>query len=195
VLIGAADRLEDTALAACRRSILYMMEPPMTRLLGSLALIGLTACSSHPMPVLLQGEPVPVASLGGDWSGQYSNGTASRHGSLKLFIGEGADSTFGDVTMIDPLGERLQPADDGPAHRAHTRLAQVLRVDLMRDAAGAVTGTLEPYIEPECLCTVSTTFTGSVLGDTLRGTFVTRNASGEGRAGQWKLVRRSAPKH
>jgi hypothetical protein len=193
VLIGTIDRLQDTALTAYRRSILFT-EPSMTRLLGCLALIGLTACSSHPMPVLLQGEPMPVASLGGDWSGQYSNGAASRHGSLKLFIGEGADSTFGDVTMIDALGERLQPADEGPAHRAHTRLAQVLRVDLVRDAAGEVTGTLEPYIEPECLCTVTTTFTGTVVGDTIRGTFVTRNASGESRDGQWKLVRRAVPK-
>ena len=58
-----------------------------------------------------------------------------------------------------------------------------------------VTGTLEPYIEPECLCAVSTTLTGTAVGDTIRGTFVTRSASGESHDGQWKLVRRPAPKH
>src|SRR5258705_6001826 len=140
----------------------------MNRLLGFLAVVSLTACSSHPMPVLLQGEPAAAASLSGDWTGFYWNGGSSRRGSLKFYIGAaGEDSTFGDVTMFSPLGERMQPADQGPAHRAHTRLAQALRVDFVRAADGQVTGTLEPYIAPDCLCKVSTTFTGAFVGDTI----------------------------
>jgi hypothetical protein len=170
------------------------MEAKMNRLSGMLALIGLTACSSRPMPVLLQGEPTPIASLSGDWTGSYWNGTSARRGTLKFYIGAGEDDTFGDVTMFSPLGERIQPADDGPRHRLHTRLAQTLRVDFEHDLAGQVVGTLEPYIAPDCLCKVSTTFTGRFVGDTIRGTFVTRGETIENRAGNWQLVRRTAAK-
>jgi hypothetical protein len=165
----------------------------MNRLLGLLAVVSLTACSSHSMPVLLQGEPVSVASLSGDWSGTYWNG-ASRRGALKFYIGAGEDDTFGDVTMFSPLGERMQPADQGPAHRAHTRLAQSLRVDFDWEAGGKLTGTLEPYIAPDCLCKVTTTFTGTFVGDTLRGTFTTTGGTKEVVDGQWQLVRRTAGK-
>jgi hypothetical protein len=169
----------------------------MPRLLGSLALIGLAACSNRPhaepMPILLQGEPMAaMPSLSGDWSGGYWNGSAGRHGSLKFFVGIGEDSTFGDVTMVSPYGDRPQPADQGAGHRAHTRLAQVLRMDFVRATDGAVTGTLEPYISPECVCTVTTTFSGTIAGDTIRGAFLTRGPAGETIDGQWKLVRRSA---
>lgn len=167
----------------------------MNRLLGLLAVVSLTACSAHQMPVLLQGEPTAVASLSGDWTGSYWNGGSARRGALKFYIGAvGEDSTFGDVTMFSPLGERMQPADQGPAHRAHTRMAQTLRVDLVRVAGGQVTGTLEPYIAPDCLCKVSTTFTGAFVGDTIRGTFVTTGGTTENRDGRWQLVRRTAAK-
>jgi hypothetical protein len=169
------------------------MEAMMNRLLGLLAVVSLTACSSRSMPVLLQGEPAAAASLSGDWTGSYWNGGSAKRGTLKFFIGVGEeDATFGDVTMLSPLGERMQPADQGPAHRAHTRLAQALRVDFARAASGEVTGTLEPYIAPDCLCKVSTTFTGSFVGDTLRGTFVSTGGTRENRDGKWQLVRRAA---
>src|SRR5712664_1192409 len=101
---------------SCRRRILPGVSMP--RLLGSLALIGLAACSNRPhaepMPIQLQGEPMAaMPSLSGDWSGGYWNGSAGRHGSLKFFVGIGEDSTFGDVTMVSPYGDRPQPADQG----------------------------------------------------------------------------------
>jgi hypothetical protein len=170
------------------------MEAMMNRLFGMFALVGLTACSSRPMPVLLQGEPTPMAGLSGDWTGSYWNGTSARRGTLKFYIGAGEDDSFGDVTMFSPLGERLQPADDGPRHRLHTRLAQTLRVDFEPMAGGRVTGKLEPYIAPDCLCKVTTTFTGSFVGDTIRGTFVTTGETIENRDGHWQLVRRTAGK-
>jgi hypothetical protein len=168
------------------------MEALMNRLLGLLAVASVTACSSHSMPVLLQGEPAAAASLGGDWTGSYWSEGSARRGALKFYIGTGEDDTFGDVTMLSPLGERLQPADQGPAHRAHTRLAQTLRVDFERAADGQIIGRLEPYIAPDCLCKVSTAFTGVFAGDTLRGTFVTTGGSKENRDGHWQLVRRTA---
>jgi hypothetical protein len=169
------------------------MEAMMNRLLGLLAVVSLTACSSHSMPVLLQGEPVAAASLSGDWTGSYWTGGSARRGALKFYIGKGEDDSFGDVTMLSPLGERMQPADQGPAHRAHTRLAQSLRVDFDWAPGGQLMGSLEPYIAPDCLCKVTTTFTGTFVGDTIRGTFITTGTT-ENREGKWQLVRRTAIK-
>jgi hypothetical protein len=146
------------------------------------------------MPVVLQGEPAAAASLSGDWTGSFWNGGSAKRGTLKFYIGTGEDDMFGDVTMLSPLGERMQPADQGPAHRAHTRLAQTLRVDFERVSGGQITGILEPYIAPDCVCKVTTTFTGSFVGDTIRGTFVTTGATTENRDGKWQLVRRATTK-
>src|SRR6266566_2530744 len=131
-----------------------------------LALVALAACASKQTPIQLQGEPAAIATLTGDWDGEYwSGGPSGRRGTLKFYIGAGTDSTFGDVTMVTPMGESVQPVDQGPVHRAHTRLAQSLRIDFARVANGAVTGVLEPYIAPDCECEVTTTFTGTISGD------------------------------
>lgn len=167
----------------------------MTRLFAMLALVGAAACSSRPMPVMLQGEPMGTAALTGDWTGSYWADSSAHRGSLKFFVGAGEDSTFGDMMMFSPLGERIQPADDGPSHRIHTRMAQSLRVDLKNAGGGRVTGTLEPYLAPDCLCVVTTTFNGIVVGDTIRGSFTTTGGTTENREGSWQLVRRVATKH
>jgi hypothetical protein len=163
----------------------------MTRLLGCLALVALASCQYGSTPIQLQGEPAAIAALTGDWHGEYWSNASERRGSLRFFIGAGADSSFGDVTMFTPMGQLLRPADEGEQHRAHTRLAQSLRIDFARVGGGAVTGTLEPYIAPDCNCTVSTTFTGTIQRDTIRGTFATRGESGGSRDGEWRLVRKS----
>lgn len=48
---------------------------------------------------------------------------------------------------------------------------------------------LDPYISPECQCPVTTVFTGSLVGDTLRGTFVTNSRSMEMQRGPWQMIR------
>jgi hypothetical protein len=71
-------------------------------------------------------------------------------------------------------------------HRGST---QALRIDFLRVGGGLVSGTLEPYIAPDGNCPVSTTFTGNLLGDTRRGTFITNGAQGGNRDGMWMMVR------
>lgn len=163
----------------------------MQQQLALLALAAVGGCAYTSPPVKLQGAPAATATLTGDWDGAYwSGGPGDRRGTLKFYIGPGADSTFGDVAMLTPLGLPVQPVDQGPAHRAHTRLAQSLRVDFARVTSDSVTGVLEPYIAPDCECEVSTTFIGAIVGDTIRGTFATRGMPGGNRDGAWRLVRR-----
>ncbi|NUP57198.1 MAG: hypothetical protein HOQ17_05920 [Gemmatimonadaceae bacterium] len=163
----------------------------MRRILGALSLAAVAACRYQPTPVPLQGEAQSIAALRGKWSGEYWGTTSERRGSLSFTISATADSAFGDVIMLTPQGQQLRPVDAGDRHRLHTASAQALRIDFVRIGAGMVSGTLEPYIAPDCECQVSTTFTGNVLGDTIRGTFITNRRQGGNRDGMWMMTRRA----
>ena len=154
-----------------------------------LALVALGACQYQPTPVPVAGDPAGIAALRGEWAGEYWSGASERRGALNFSISTRSDSAFGDVTMFTPLGQQLRPADSGDQHRVHSASTQALRIDFVRVGGGSVSGTLEPYIAPDCNCQVSTTFTGNVVGDTIRGTFVT-NGPGGSRGGQWMMARR-----
>jgi hypothetical protein len=81
-------------------------------------------------------------------------------------------------------------AADNPAqHRLHARSPQVLQVSFVAVADARVSGTLEPYLAPDCQCVVHTTFTGSISGDVVKGTFVTRVPGGAEQGGRWKVMR------
>jgi hypothetical protein len=67
--------------------------------------------------------------------------------------------------------------------------SQHLRIDLVMAQGDSVRGVLEPYISPDCNCTVSTTFFGAVKGDAITGRFETRNRSEVRAAGSWELKR------
>jgi hypothetical protein len=162
----------------------------MRRLLVVLVLAGLGACRYQPTPIPLQGEAASISALRGDWAGEYWSGASERRGALNFTIASNADSAFGDVIMFTPLGQQVRPVDSGEQHRLHSASSQALRIDFVRIGGGMVSGTLEPYIAPDCNCQVSTTFTGNVAGDTIRGTFVTNGPQGGNRDGRWMMARR-----
>jgi hypothetical protein len=92
--------------------------------------------------------------------------------------------------MIGNTGQRLVAAHDARDHLAHARSTDVLHVTFVRVAEGRVSGALEPYTAPDCQCVVSTTFSGSLRGDVVDGTFVTRGANGLEQSGRWRVTRR-----
>ena len=47
----------------------------------------------------------------------------------------------------------------------------LLTIRLVRVQGDTVTGRMEPYTDPDCQCTVETTFRGVLRGDTISGTF------------------------
>jgi hypothetical protein len=158
-------------------------------MLVALALALSTACRTQNMPVRLQGDPVSIAWLAGSWAGEYWGGAAGRGGSLAFTLRSGTDSLYGDVTMVGSAGQPLQPADPMEVHRMHVQSAQQLRIDFVTAHADGVRGTLEPYVSPECTCTVNTTFIGRMRGDEITGTFETRSAGRVIAAGQWAMHR------
>lgn len=147
-------------------------------------------CRTVPkMPVQLQGDPTSIAWLAGSWTGEYWGGAGGRGGSLSFALRSGTDSLYGDVTMIDPHGQLLRPADPMDVHALHVRSVQQLHIDVVRVEADSIRGMLEPYVAPDCDCTVTTIFTGRVAGDRITGSFTSR-AGGRVRAeGLWEMKR------
>ena len=84
---------------------------------------------------------------------------------------------------------RIGPADDPATHRSHARGPQMLAVRFVDIHGGEVEGALEPYVAPDCACTVSTMFRGVVRGDTIRGTFLTRGRLINDQTGVWGVMR------
>ena len=158
--------------------------------LGGVAVALAVGCRTVPqMPVQLQGDPTSIAWLAGSWTGEYWGGAGGRGGSLSFTLRSGTDSLYGDVTMVDPHGQQLRPADPMDVHALHAHSPQQLRIDVIRIQADSIRGTLEPYVAPDCDCTVTTTFTGRVAGDRITGSFTSR-AGGRVRAeGLWEMKR------
>lgn len=162
----------------------------MRLLLGSLAVLSLAACAGTPAPVRLQGEPAAISSLAGLWEGEYRGQMPGSRGTITFSMTADGEGAYGDVTMFGPRGQLLAAADPLEQHRAHISSPQSLRVDFVRVGLGGVTGTLEPYTSPECACVVTTTFHGTVVADTISGSYTSHDTRGT-TEGTWRVIRRA----
>jgi hypothetical protein len=138
-------------------------------------------------------EAGDLKQLSGEWSGYYDSQALERRGTIVFNLKAGTDTARGDVTMIPrgwtrPLGPAEDPAD--AARRAP--LPEVLRIRFVRVEGGMVSGTLQPYRDPDCGCSVYTTFAGVVGDDVIEGTFVARHADGPLFRGTWLVMRRKS---
>lgn len=150
----------------------------------------LAGCHFRANPVPIIGERTSIAALAGTWSGAYHGTASGRTGSIVFTIRVSADSAFGDVLMETPPGvSPIQATDDPTVHRTHASASRALAIKFVEIAGGNVEGALEPYIAPDCDCVVTTTFTGSVRADTVRGTFVTRGRLMNPQTGVWSVTR------
>ena len=153
-----------------------------------LALTLTIACASLPDPVPVFGDVDDVSALIGEWSGEYEGGSTGRSGSIVFDLFSGTDTARGDVVMI-PRASGTQPIAQGDGVPLEARGSQVISISSLRVARGEVSGTLAPYTDPDCRCTVRTIFTGKLHGDTIDGTFVTHGAGRE-QSGRWSVTKR-----
>lgn len=161
----------------------------MRPMITLVTLVLLAACRSATPVVRLQGEATSMAWLAGAWDGEYW-GRTGRTGTLAFYLPSGTDSLYGDVTMLSTLGQPMIAADPMERHRQHVRSAQSLSISVVAVGGNVITGTLEPYVSPDCDCIVTTTFTGRIVGDTIDGRFVTRGSDGLLTEGEWRVTRR-----
>lgn len=140
------------------------------------AVLLVVACRSTPTPVVLHASPGDILSLAGTWEGTYQGRESERYGTITFTIESGKDTAYGDVLMEASPRYQFIAADVASGeHRFHSRAPDVLRITWVGLHRGYVEGALEPYIAPDCQCTVKTVFSGYVndQGDTIKGEFVT----------------------
>jgi len=159
-----------------------------------IALSVLSACAWKRTPVPVISDTGSSALLVGTWSGEYSSRETGRSGSITFEMASEKDTAFCDVVMV-PKVQTLQSTTREPQYQAMRgeSLAQPLKIRFIRLGEGRVSGTLDPYLDPECNCSVSTTFEGRIVtANTIEGTFITRGAGVQTSGGTWKVKRQAA---
>jgi len=102
----------------------------------------------------------------------------------------GSDTATGDVIMSPRHNARPQSGEVQPTGPATPGTIQALSINFVRVTGGQVSGSLAPYTDPTCGCTLRTTFVGRLRADTLAGTYTSlHEQSREVQRGQWHVVR------
>jgi hypothetical protein len=162
-------------------------------LLLPIATLLLVGCSTAPTtPVPVRGTPADVAALAGEWDGVYESDDGTRRGVIDFHLQAGRDTAYGDVLLTPrawvgapPQNERMRTA---PTDAIASRWVGIRWV---RIANGYVTGRMEPRVDPSCGYTLSTTFRGRLVGDTLRGDYAsTYDCGGPPILGTWWAARK-----
>lgn len=160
--------------------------------LSTLLVLALTACGASRAPVPLVGASTDISALNGDWAGDYSSTESGRSGSISFTLRATVDSAFGDVVMIPTAwGRPLVPWRQENATGANQAPSTtVLTIRFVRVEHGHVSGTLDPYADPQTGARLLTTFTGELSGNTIAGAYTTRLPSGATQTGRWTVQRR-----
>lgn len=156
-----------------------------------MAAVLVAAChSAPPAEVAISGDPRTMSHLAGEWSGSYQSGATGRSGSIVFTLVPGENQARGDVVMV-PRGANLplRPARGQGMGADSTNQPQVLTIEFIRAARDSVSGTLAPYVDPDCNCSTSTSFYGRVRGNVISGTF-TATQQGRSLNGTWEVRRR-----
>ncbi len=151
------------------------------------------ACRTNAPSVQVLAQRAELASLVGEWVGEYSSAESGRSGSIVFKLAAGADSATGDVVMTPRGGSEPLSANEPPGGGAIRPTPQPLRIRFVRLESGAVSGTLEPYRDPDLGILLSTVFTGTLDGDSIRGTFTTSGGElSRAQRGEWHATRRAS---
>lgn len=158
--------------------------------LALMALLGGAACAGPSMPVPVSGD---IARLTGQWTGEYESRASGRVGSIVFTLEAGKDTARGDVIMIPAtLGQPVEIMEAMPpgVPGGETLRSRLLTIAFVQATATRVQGRLDPYRDPECGCELVTTFTGSLSGDVLEGTYQSfHKETGKVVSGTWRVTR------
>ena len=155
-----------------------------------LALAVVAGCYSKPTPIPVTGSPADLQQLAGGWSGEYRSHDGRRSGTITFQLAAGADSAYGDVVMIPQRWPTTGQMDRDSRMPHDTPMPEPLTIRFVRAESGVVSGSLAPYQDPECKCTVITRFEGHLGDRTIEGTYSSRHLDApEGHTGTWKVTR------
>ena len=141
-----------------------------------LAALALSACATSNAAVAVEGNDLDVSLLAGKWEGTYEGSVTGRKGTVSLDLAGGNRVAEGKV-MMNALN------DPGNARE--------LTITFMKVGGRKLVGTITPYTDPQCNCTVETEFSGTLTGDTISGNFASApQGKPKQNAGTWSATRK-----
>jgi hypothetical protein len=161
------------------------------RIALTVAVLG-AACAPVIMKTPVTGPTPAVSRLVGDWQGEYRSAGSGRRGLISFHLRAGADTAEGDVIMQSrPDGDASTPNVPTSSLDAMRTTDEALSIRFVFVSENEVSGVLNPYRDPTCGCTLTTTFRGTMTGDVIEGTF---HSEGSGIShlptdGQWRVKR------
>ena len=160
---------------------------------GVMLAVGAAGCSWRRTPVPIISESGSTALLVGSWTGEYSSAQTGRSGSISFDLDSEKDTAYCDVVMTPKVGN-FRVATETPEKQAIVQPAfpEPLKMRFIRVGDGRVSGTLEPYTDPDCQCTVTTTFEGTFYDpNKIEGSYITQgSATYKTTSGKWKVIRK-----
>lgn len=154
--------------------------------------VSVISCGRRTPSIKVTSTDFDTAPLVGQWRGSYSSSTTGRSGTIAFTLLAGESSASGNVVMIPRPDSLLTAAEREMVSSVSSPGRTVLRIRFVRKEGGSLSGTLDPYQDPDCGCRVTTTFQGSFRGEsTIEGTFTTVPSSPGGTVsgGTWRVTR------
>jgi hypothetical protein len=158
------------------------------------ALLG-AGCAPAMRPVTFEASPADWEKLSGEWRGEYTMAGHDRHGVISFRLKGGAREAAGDVLMIPdrfawPYTGGMPPRDAPAAGRTTQDTSQLLTISFVGAERGLVVGNMTPYWDPDRGCRALASFSGSVDGDVIAGTFISVCEDGvRTLKGRWRVER------
>lgn len=154
--------------------------------------ISAVACSRQTPGIEVTSTDFDVNPLVGQWRGSYSSNATGRNGTIAFTLLAGESSASGNVVMIPRADSLLTAQEREIVMGVSAPNRSVLSIHFVRKEGGSVHGNLDPYRDPECQCTVTTTFDGAFKGrSAIEGTYSTvpSVAGGTVSGGTWRVTR------
>jgi len=158
------------------------------------AIMLLPGCALRAPKTEVSADDFDLSPLVGRWSGEYNSKSTGRAGDISFVLRAGEISADGRIEMVAREPENVIVPTDRPMvnGRVTTPARRLLTIHFVRKEGRRVIGLVDPYIDPDCACKVTTTFEGAFIdGHTIEGTYSTISSelahipSG----GQWKVTR------
>jgi hypothetical protein len=150
------------------------------------------ACTARSPSIQLTSSDFDLNPLVGEWRGDYSSAATGRTGTIAFTLRAGEGVASGNVVMIPRADSLLTDEEREALGSTSSGGRSVLKIRFVRKEGGRVTGTLDPYRDPDCGCMVNTAFDGAFRdARTIEGNFTTvpSTPGGSVTGGKWKATR------
>jgi hypothetical protein len=149
----------------------------MRRILATIVAAGAlcvpAGCSMAMRQVPVTASHAQWQALAGEWHGTYRMDGYDRQGTIAFKLVAVEQQASGEVLMIPArtgwpyTANRPTSGDLPPSAEPRTELLTIRFVEV---AGGVLSGTMDPYWDPDRKCTAHASFTGTVEGDLASGT-------------------------